>query len=571
MSKHVSWTVAALLAVAFGSALATNAQSVQGKTYANPMDLNYRFRPDAPSRREAADPTMVVFKGEYWLFASKSGGYWRSRDLEHWTLVKPTGLPLEDYAPTAVVMNGRLYFTAFDSKAIWSTDDPGTGVWIKDAEIDAYADPDLFLDDDGRLYLYSGCSNKTPLKVTELDPKHGFKVLRSELIEASRDTEHRGFENPGENNEVTTLSAWIEGAWMTKHAGRYYLQYAAPGTQYSIYTDGVLVGDSALGPFHSAPYSPLAFKPSGFINGAGHGSTFQDLQGRWWHIATMAISVRHMFERRLGIFPVRFLPDGQMVADTYLGDYPYRLDGDRGLAGWMLLSNEKQATASSSLEGHAPEKAVDENVRDWWSAKTGDSREWLNADLGSTATVRAVQINFADEGSTTLGAAIAPYLYLLECSIDGKHWSVLSDHRKAGRNAPHDYLQLPTAARARFVRVTNVQMPNGAKFSLSGLRVFGLAAGARPQKATGITVVRGTSTSTDGRVAKVSWKPAAGAEFYIVRYGVAPDRLFASYQVYHATTKEIRSLSVGVRYFFTVEAVNAAGITKGSETVPLQP
>ena len=51
------------------------AQTAADHTYANPVDLNYRFRLEPPSRREAADPTMVVFKGEYWLFASKSGGY----------------------------------------------------------------------------------------------------------------------------------------------------------------------------------------------------------------------------------------------------------------------------------------------------------------------------------------------------------------------------------------------------------------------------------------------------------------------------------------------------------------
>lgn len=547
------------------------AQGATAKTYANPMDLNYRFGLEQPSRREAADPTMVVFQGEYWLFASKSGGYWRSSDLKRWTLVKPEGLPLEDYAPTVVAMNGRLYFTAFNSKGIWSTDDPGKGVWRKDAEIDAYADPDLFADDDGRLYMYSGCSNRTPLMVTELDAKNGFKVVRSEPIAASRDEEHRGFEVPGDSNEQTGTAAWIEGSWMTKHGGKYYLQYAAPGTQFNGYADGVLVGDSPWGPFQAPAYSPLSLKPTGFIGGAGHGSTFQDLHGQWWHIATMSISVRHMFERRLGLFPVQFLPDGQMVEDTYLADYPHRWDGDRGLAGWMLLSYEKPVTASSWLAGHEPQKAVDENVRDWWSAKTGDAGEWLEVDLGAVETVHAVQMNFADQGSTTLGSGQGAYLYALEGSADGKQWSVLVDHRKGGRDAPHDYEELGRPARARYVRITNAQMPDGAKFSLSGLRVFGMGAGARPEKAAGVAVARSANEPGDGRVAEVNWRPAAGAEFYIVRYGTAPDRLFGSYQVYHATEKEIRSLTSGVRYFFTVDAVNGAGITRGRETVALQP
>ena len=31
---------------------------------------------------------------------------------------------------------------------------------------------------------------------------------------------------------------YIEGAWMDKYEGKYYLQYAFPGTQYNVYGDG---------------------------------------------------------------------------------------------------------------------------------------------------------------------------------------------------------------------------------------------------------------------------------------------------------------------------------------------
>jgi len=547
------------------------AQGAPARTYANPMDLNYRFDLDQPSRREAADPTMVVFKKEYWLFASKSGGYWHSTDLRNWTLVKPEGLPLEDYAPTVVAMNGRLYFTAYNSKAIWSTDDPAKGVWTKDADIDSYADPDLFVDDDGHLYMYSGCSDKTPLMVTELDPKQGFKVIKSQEIDASRDQEHRGYEVPGDSNDDVKTASWIEGSWMTKYNGKYYLQYAGPGTQFNSYADGVLVGTSPWGPFKVAPYSPFSFKPSGFIGGAGHGSTFQDLQGQWWHIATMSISVRHMFERRLGLFPVTFLDDGQMVADTYLADYPHFWDGDRDFAGWLLLSYEKPAISSSTLEGHGTEKAVDENVRDWWSANNGKPDEWYQVDLGAVDTVHAVQIDFADEGSTTLGFGQGPYLYELKGSADGNKWTMLVDHRTVGRDSPQDYEELDKPARVRYVRITNVSMPNGAKFSLSGFRVFGTDVGAKPEKVNNVAVARSDKDPNDGRVAEVSWSPAAGADFYVIRYGIAPDKLNSSYQVYNKTSKEIRSLISGVHYYFTVDAVNAAGINAGKKIVDLQP
>ena len=42
-------------------------------TFCNPIDVDYRFMVDTPSRREAADPVITLFNDEYYLFASKSG------------------------------------------------------------------------------------------------------------------------------------------------------------------------------------------------------------------------------------------------------------------------------------------------------------------------------------------------------------------------------------------------------------------------------------------------------------------------------------------------------------------
>src|SRR5688572_20359967 len=92
----------------------TTANILNQTTICNPVNLSYRFCLDTPSRREAADPTMVVYK-EYYLFASKSGGYFHSKDLINWDLITTKDLPLEDYAPTAVVMNDAIYFMASGS------------------------------------------------------------------------------------------------------------------------------------------------------------------------------------------------------------------------------------------------------------------------------------------------------------------------------------------------------------------------------------------------------------------------------------------------------------------------
>jgi xylan 1,4-beta-xylosidase len=531
------------------------------------MDLPYRFQLDLPSRREAADPTMVVFQGQYWLFASKSGGYWHSKDLLHWEFIAGSGYPVEGYAPTVVAMNGKLYLTANETQQLFSTDEPATGKWYPVANLGHdYRDPALFLDDDGRLYMYHGLANDAPLHVTELDPKDGFKPLQTVNVEASRDPQHRGWEIRGDHNEALKEQPWIEGSWMNKHAGKYYLQYAAPGTEFKSYGDGVLVGDSPMGPFQYAPYSPFSYKPTGFIAGAGHSSTFQDLDGDWWHIATMSVSVRHVFERRLGLFPTFFLPDGQLVADTYLGDYPHWIGGDRGLAGWMLLSYNKPTSASSTLTGHETEKAVDENIRTWWSAKSASAGEWLQLDLGSKKRINAVQINFADEGSTALGRIEDGYRYAVAVSKDNRKWRTIIDRQTDGRDSPQDYEPLPKAVKGRYVRITNFHTPAGALFSISGFRIFGKGKGKGPASVRGIRAVRDPN---EPRHARVEWDPSDRAGFYIVRFGIAPDRLFESYQVYDGTEVDVPSLNAGVKYYVAVDAVNEKGIVRGKETVVL--
>jgi hypothetical protein len=41
-----------------------------------------------------------LFKGKYFLYASKSGGYWYSDDMQQWIFRPSATLPVEDYAPT---------------------------------------------------------------------------------------------------------------------------------------------------------------------------------------------------------------------------------------------------------------------------------------------------------------------------------------------------------------------------------------------------------------------------------------------------------------------------------------
>ena len=218
-------------------------------TFCNPVNINYRFSKIKPSHREAADPTMVVHNGTYWLFASKSGGYWHSTDMNNWTLVIPTGLPIEDYAPMVIILeNGKFYYTAFDSAAIYSTDDPYRGNWSKVARMNHYPDPGMLVDSDGRVFMYSGCSDNGNIKAVELS-NQTWKEIGASVDAVKPDSSHRGFEVGGDNNDQLSKTPWVEGAFMNKINDKYYLQYAVPGTQYKSYADALYIGDSPLGPF----------------------------------------------------------------------------------------------------------------------------------------------------------------------------------------------------------------------------------------------------------------------------------------------------------------------------------
>ncbi len=567
MNRKLSRLLMLLVAVVVSFAAYT-----QQGTICNPMNLSYRFCLDTPSRREAADPTMVVYKGEYYLFVSKSGGYFHSTDLMNWDLITTKDLPLEDYAPTAMVLNDTLYFMASQGAplTIYKTADPKSGKWqIANASFPiGMTDPDLFVDDDGRLFFYYGCSNVNPIYGVELDPKT-LDPIGKPVALFNSNKEVFGWERKGDyNNEGE--NPWIEGAWMTKHKGSYYLQYAGPGTQYKSYSDGVYISNKPLGPFTPANHNPVSYKPEGFIAGAGHSSTFQDKHGNYWHIATMTISVKHMFERRLGLFPTFFDKDGEMYVYTGFGDFPFKVPTKK-ITGpgelfpnWMLLSYNKPVQVSSELADHSKSYATDEEIRTFWSAQTGNKGEWITIDLQKESTINAVQINFGENETKLLGRSPEIYYqYLLEYSADNQHWKTLSDKTQSKTDVPHDYIELKKSVKARYVRLTNYRVPDGT-FALAGLRIFGNAGAQFPSVVENLHAVR---SEKDHAVVKLNWTRSPGAVGYNVRYGVAKDKLYHTYQVLGAESLTIGSLNSRQKYYFTIDAFNESGVTKGKNII----
>ena len=542
------------------------------KTFCNPMNLNYRFQPSSRlSYREAADPVITMYKGKYFLYASHSGGYWNSDNLLNWRFIPIKSLPIEDYAPDVITINDTTYYMASSmvKKNIFYSINPFEDNWKPMEKTLPFPvwDPHFFQDDNGKVYLYWGCSDQEsqPIRVVHLDTKMQPVTEPETLI--THNPKLYGWENPWELNEKEK-NGYNEGSWMNKYNGRYYLQYASPGTEFKTYADGVYKSDSPTGPFKYESYSPFSYKPGGFIAGAGHSSTFQDKYGNYWHVSSMSISVRHMFERRLGLFPACFDNEGVLRTFTAFGDYPtilpdHKIDfGKETLfKGWMLLSYNKKASASSSMEKYPLTNAFDENIRTWWSANTGNPGEWLSVELDDKVTINAIQVNFADNDSKLKpDSKNLAYCYRILASSDQKNWKVIVDKSNNTIDACHDYIELDTPVNAKFIKIENVRVPDGL-FSVYDLRIFGKKKGRIPGEVSGFSVERNPS---DARRAVVKWTKDNSATGYVVNYGTDINKLYTSYMAYDSDSVKLTGLNKDFTYYFSIDAFNESGITKGT-------
>ena len=553
------------------------------RTYCNPINIDYGYTPipnfsEWGRHRATADPVIVNYKGDYYLFSTNQWGYWWSSDMLKWNFIprhflRPEHKVYDDLCAPAVGIIGdtMLVFGSTYGRdfPIWMSTDPKHDKWseaVHKFDIGGW-DPAFFTDDDGRLYMYNGSSNAFPLKGVELNRKTLQPMgTRTELYVLR--PERFGWQRFGEHMDNTFLNPFMEGAWMTKHNGKYYLQYGAPGTEFSGYADGVIVANSPLTDNWTNQSDPLSFKPGGFARGAGHGATFQDNWQNYWHVSTIVVAVKNNFERRIGIWPAGFDQNDVMYCNTAFGDYPHYLPDGKAdhlksrFTGWMLLNYQKPVRVSSTLGAHFANFAVDESIKTYWSAASSAAGEWLETDLGEVSTIHAIQINYADQDADVLGknSGVA-HQYILYHSKDGKKWEILADKSQNTTDVPHDYIELAQPVEARYVKIENRKMPSG-KFALSGLRVFGKGKGSVPPAPKQFFVLR---TELDKRSGWIKWSPVDNAYAYNIYYGTAPDKLYNCIMVHDANEYWFKGMDNQKTYYFCIESVNENGVSARTE------
>ncbi len=584
----------------------------------NPMNLPYKYQllqkgEKVVAYREAADPSMIEFDGRYYLFPSMTAGFYSSADMTYWTFHKlPDNLPAYDYAPDVRVIDGFLYFSASrinTNCSFFRTKDPINGPYEEIEGSFPFFDPNLFQDDDGKLYFYWGASNSMPLYGVELD-RGSMQPIgeRKELVfanEASHGFERYGDDHTPPNSPeeieamaletaktfmpVTTIDeipsdianairkavgndTYIEGVWMTKHRDTYYLQYAVGGTHFNVYNDAVYVSKKPLGPFVLAKNNPYSYKLGGFTRGSGHGSTMKDKHGQWWHASTTVISINSKFERRLGLWRAGFDADGELFCDQRYGDWPMRTSQPAWVKpDWMLLSYGKAVRVSS---GKGAKYVTDESILTWWKADKQEDNPWVEVDLGKEYDVHTIQINFADdylevqvpEDATFYGETDKRIIdetrrvtrWKLDGSMDGNTYFIIEDKSNANTSFPHDLVVRETGVQCRYIRLTVHEVPFQQPVCVSGLRVFGKAEGTAPKQAASIQVeCRGDLDMT------VRWDTNESIGHNIL-WGYAEGKLYHSRMVFGGSECEVGALVKGEPVYVRVDAFNECGITEGA-------
>ncbi|HEX4140932.1 MAG TPA: family 43 glycosylhydrolase, partial [Candidatus Methylacidiphilales bacterium] len=373
-------------------------------TYCNPLPLpdyqkgrQYTSRPDykGPGYREMADPTVIRWQGRWYLFPS-AGLLWHSGDMVNWEFHRIDEPFDPGYAPTVVQHGEFLYLSSsWDGSAIWRAKHPlgpwerlgkpgrdadNNPTWLTDenGEPVRWGDPCLFSDDDGALYCYCNLARPTKpgarwklegadgeifgVRLRDDDPAR-FAHKPVKLFEWNAD---HIWERMGEHNQNLHMHI-LEGPWMNKINGRYYLQYSANGTEHTNYAVGCYTGEQPLGPFTYQKRNPILISRGGLVNGTAHHSVVEGPNGTFWCFYTTLVGIDYRFERRIGMDPVGFDENGEMfvAGPTETPQFAPGLVVEptkNNNPGWIPLSVCTHATASSSAPGRDPGYAVDNHI-----------------------------------------------------------------------------------------------------------------------------------------------------------------------------------------------------------------
>ena len=460
------------------------------KTYCNPLPIpDYPIGRDvftAGDRfhpwRELADPTVLYENGMWYLYPS-CGMVWWSEDFTTWRH-KPLDPADIGYAPTVVNHRGRYWLLACRSD-LYVADSPlgpfsHVGpLYAPDGSEMRGDDPMLFSDDDGRLYLYYGSGGK--IWGVELDAADPTRLLAEPSVMFSMDTANHPWERLGAFN-VDPSYSWIEGAWMFKRGGIYYLTYAAPGTEFPTYAMGAYKSRSPLGPWEYMRTSPFLSGRTGLVNGPGHGCLVNGPGDSVWAFYTCCVCHHYRFERRIGMDPVAFDENGDIVPTTAteMPQFAPGVKPDPGSgndAGLLPLNRLSYLEATSCAPGRDAIYAADGSMLTWWQPAADDPAPSVTARCAlkdKPLAISAIRVLWRDVGlDPKHGINPGPFGYRVEADTGGNVWTCILDRSGSTEDLLCDYRELSSPVDAFRVRLCITSHPDGIEPGVIDFTAFG--------------------------------------------------------------------------------------------------
>jgi xylan 1,4-beta-xylosidase len=498
------------------NSLAQTPETGKSPRYCNPLPMIM-----APGGNASGDVTVIREKGKYYMFCT-GGGAWISDDMLNWSFQRVENVPV---APDVIKYNGSFYMCGNDGP-LFKADNPlgpytKLGDWKNTPDVaggwNGAFDMELFIDDDNTPYLYYAGRGVSGIFVVPLDP--------NDLTRFAAPVKHLfGFnsfhiwERYGEMNEYPDV-AWVEGPWLQKHNGTYYLEYSASGTQWKTYAEGYYTSKSPLGPFSYAPNNPLLLKTEGLVTGTAHGSIVEGPDGNLWQFYTIVLS-NPPGGRRIGMDRVIFDKNGFMsvkVTDTPQWAPGVVTDPSAGNSGSIPLTINKMramnslSRVSSEQPGRDAAYAVDNSSGTWWEPAMTDSLPTLTIELSPATRFDVVQLFDIDGvrlmfngGRRGFGRPASPnvstgsatptpppsdtYQYKIEGSLDGKVYSTVLDQTRNSLSRNTIFEEIPPV-KCRFVRLTMTSWPKTGPLGIIEFTIFGKPAGSLPA-AVPIPVIR---------------------------------------------------------------------------------
>lgn len=447
----------------------------RGVTPGDPSEKRSLWLDDTKSVfRELADPSAIFQDGKWYLYPSVDMAWVSSDDGLTWTH-HPLNVRDIGYAPTVVRHQGKFLLLASESE-IHAADSP-LGPFTPIGKIDfaghkvpALVDPMLF-SDEGRLFLYWGCTAKGGIWGVELDAASPGRIvgIPKELF-PFRSKDHP-WERLGDSNQNPD-GAWMEGSWMIKLKDTYYLTYSAAGTQHTTYAIGCYISKSPLGPFVPQKRNPILRQTTGLVTGTGHGCVVEGPGGALRVFYCVRANVTHGFERRLGMDTATLDENGELRIHGATST-PQRLAG--GDTGWLPLNHGAVTIGSTNAPNLAGRFAADLNLTTWWQPAENDKAPVLTSQLLTPSTIHAVRIAWLDVGlDPKHGVHPGPFRYRVEIETTPGKWETLIDRSESREDLLVDYRECPPKSGTN-VRLVIVGAPEKITPGVAEFTVFGKA------------------------------------------------------------------------------------------------